>query len=76
MTELLRRAEAAGSPAVVLLGAPQYYARFGFEPAGPAGIVYPPVGRNDAHFQLRRLTAYAPSLRGRFRYCWESSDTE
>jgi putative acetyltransferase len=39
MTELLGRAERAGLPFVVLLGNPDYYGRFGFEPSGPLGIV-------------------------------------
>jgi putative acetyltransferase len=71
MTELIRRADEAGWPGIVLLGAPGYYKRFGFEPAGPAGIVYPPVGRENPHFQLRRLAGWRPSLRGDFTYCWE-----
>lgn len=71
MAELLGRAEAQGWPAVVLLGAPAYYGRFGFEPSGPLGITYPPVGPDNPHFQVRRLTGYDPSLRGDFTYCWE-----
>jgi predicted N-acetyltransferase YhbS len=74
MTELLRRAEAQGWRAVVLLGAPAYYGRFGFEPSGPLGIVYPPVGPDNPHFQVRRLPGFAPSLRGEFTYCWEGSE--
>jgi putative acetyltransferase len=71
MTELLGRAERAGTPLVVLLGSPAYYARFGFEPSGPSGISYPPVGRDDPHFQVRWLAGRDPTLRGAFRYCWE-----
>jgi putative acetyltransferase len=71
MRELLDRAEASGYPLVVLLGNPAYYGRFGFEPSGPLGISYVPVGEGDPHFQVRRLTAYDPSYRGRFTYCWE-----
>jgi putative acetyltransferase len=71
MRELLDRAEASGYPLVVLLGNPAYYSRFGFEPAGPLGIAYLPVGEGDPHFQVRRLTAHDPSYRGRFTYCWE-----
>ena len=68
--ELLRLAELSGEPMVLLLGSPAYYGRFGFEPAGPLGIIYPPVGDNPA-FQARRLENYDPSLRGDFVYCWE-----
>ncbi len=71
MFELLRRAEAAGFPLIVLLGSPGYYRRFGFEPSGPLNITYPPVGDNPA-FQARRLSSYDRSLQGEFTYCWES----
>ena len=72
MTELLQRAEDAGWPAVVLLGNPQYYERFGFEHAGRTGVVYPLVGSESPYFQLRRLSLYTPSLEGSFAYCWEA----
>lgn len=73
MAELLARADRQGWPAVVLLGDPAYYGRFGFEPAAPAGLWYGPTGHNDAHFQVRRLSAYDPGLRGRVQYCWEDA---
>lgn len=71
MRELLDRAEASKYPLVVLLGDPAYYGRFGFEPSGPLGISYPPVGEGNAQFQVRRLTTYDPSYHGRLTYCWE-----
>jgi putative acetyltransferase len=71
MTELLRRAQAAGLPLVVLLGDPRYYGRFGFEPSGPLDITYPPVGPQSPYFQVRRLPGYDASYRGTFTYCWE-----
>jgi putative acetyltransferase len=71
MRELLDRAEASEFPLVVLLGDPAYYGRFGFEPSGPLGISYLPVGEGNPHFQVRRLTTYDPSYHGRFTYCWE-----
>lgn len=71
MHEVIAQAEAAGWPAVVLLGAPAYYSRFGFEPAWREGIVYPPMPPKDPHFQLRRLSTYKGSIAGSFRYCWE-----
>ncbi len=69
--ELIRRADEQGWPLVLVLGDPGYYRRFGFEPSGPYGIVYPPVGEDDPHFQVRRLGAFDSTLRGPFRYCWE-----
>jgi predicted N-acetyltransferase YhbS len=71
MTGLLGRAESAGLPLVVLLGAPAYYGRFGFEPSGPLGITYRPVGPDNPDFQVKRLSAYDASLHGEFAYCWE-----
>jgi putative acetyltransferase len=71
MTELLRRADQAGVPLVLVLGEPAYYSRFGFEPSGPLDISYPPVGPNNPYFQVRRLATYEPSYRGAFTYCWE-----
>ena len=72
--ELLTIADGAGWPMAVLLGDPAYYQRFGFEPAATFGIVYPPVGRDNPHFQVRRLRAYDESCRGTFRYCWEQPE--
>ena len=72
MPELLAQAEAEAWPAVVLLGNPDYYGRFGFEPAGPLGLTYAPVPPELPHFQIRRLSRYTPSLRGTFVYCWEA----
>lgn len=72
MNAMLAGAEAAGWPFVVLLGDPAYYARFGFEPAGPRGIVYEPVGADSVHFQIRTFQADdLHDRRGTFRYCWE-----
>lgn len=72
MTVLLERAEEQRWPAVVLLGDPAFYSRFGFEPAGRHGLIYAPVGEERPYFQLRRLSTFDPSTRGVFRYCWES----
>ncbi len=58
-------------PLLLLLGDPVYYERFGFEPAWPLGIHYPPVDRHNPNFMARRLPGYDRSLRGEFRYCWE-----
>jgi putative acetyltransferase len=67
MDALLTAADAANVPLVVLLGAPQYYSRFGFRPALDFGVASPNPRWGDA-FQARPLTAYTPSLAGRFRY--------
>jgi putative acetyltransferase len=67
MHAVLAAADALDAPAVALLGDPRYYARFGFEPAESLGVS-PPQPEWGAHFQVRRLTAWSPSLSGRFRY--------
>jgi putative acetyltransferase len=72
MTELLRRAEGAALPLVVLLGLLTYYERFGFEASGPLGISYRSVGDGNPHFQVRRFAGCDPSYRGDFTYCWEA----
>jgi putative acetyltransferase len=58
-------------PLLVLLGLPAFYGRFGFEPAGPLGLSYPPAGAGNPHFQARRLPGWSAALRGEFGYCWE-----
>jgi putative acetyltransferase len=69
---LVHAAEDRHWPLLVLLGDPAFYGRFGFEPAGPLGLSYPPVGAGNPHFQARRLAGYAAALRGEFSYCWEN----
>ena len=67
MDALLTAADAANVPLVVLLGAPQYYSRFGFRPAKELGVIAPEPEWGDA-FQARPLTAYTESVAGRFEY--------
>lgn len=67
MHGVLAAADALGEPAVVLLGDPGYYRRFGFVPARPLGV-WPPDPGWAEHFQVRRLTTWDGSLRGTFRY--------
>jgi putative acetyltransferase len=67
MNALLAAADAADVPLIVLLGAPQYYSRFGFRPATELGVIPPEPEWGDA-FQARPLTAYTESLGGRFQY--------
>ena len=67
MGALLDAADAADVPLIVLLGAPQYYSRFGFRPAESLGVI-PPEREWGEAFQARPLTAYEDSLAGRFQY--------
>jgi predicted N-acetyltransferase YhbS len=71
MWELVHRAADRRWPLLVLLGEPAFYARFGFEPAGPLGLTYAPAGAGSPHFLARRLDDYDARLRGTFTYCWE-----
>jgi putative acetyltransferase len=69
--ELLERVIAAsdtrGSPLICLLGDPKLYERFGFGPASERGIEAPDESWG-IHFQVRTLSAYDPSMTGRFAY--------
>ena len=67
MEALLAAADAADVPLVVLLGAPQYYGRFGFRPAKELGVI-PPEPAWGEGFQARALTAYTDSFAGPFQY--------
>ena len=64
---LLAAADAADVPLVGLLGAPDYYRRFGFRPSAELGVLAPEPGWGDA-FQVRLLNAYTASVVGPFRY--------
>jgi putative acetyltransferase len=67
MYAVLGAADALGFPLVGLVGAPEYYGRFGFEPATRLGIE-PPDPTWAEHFQVRTLAAFPPGIRGVFRY--------
>jgi putative acetyltransferase len=67
MDALLAAADAANVPLIVLLGAPQFYSRFGFRPAEELGVISPEREWGTA-FQARPLTAYTNSVAGQFRY--------
>ena len=67
MDALLAAADAADVPLIILLGAPQYYSRFGFRPAKELGVIPPEPEWGDA-FQARALTAHTESVAGRFQY--------
>ncbi len=61
---VLGAAEARGESAVILLGSPAYYSRFGFRLAAEFGIT-PPVPEWAPHFQAR---LFGPTPSGAFRY--------
>jgi putative acetyltransferase len=67
MHAVLGAADACDVAAVVLLGEPAFYGRFGFEPAARWGI-RPPDPSWEPAFQVRRLTTWDDRLRGEFRY--------
>ena len=67
MDALLAAADAADVTLIVLLGAPQYYSRFGFRSATELGVIPPEPEWGDA-FQARPLTAYTDSVAGQFQY--------
>ena len=67
MNALLAAADGADVSLIVLLGAPQYYSRFGFRPANELGVIPPEPEWGDG-FQARPLTAYTDSVAGRFQY--------
>jgi putative acetyltransferase len=67
MAEGLERAAATEYPLVVLLGHPEYYPRFGFEPAGGFGVDAPWKVPPEA-WMVRPLPAYRPDVRGLVTY--------
>ena len=67
MEALLAAADAADVPLIALLGAPEYYRRFGFRPAKELGVT-PPEPEWGEGFQVRPLNAYTESVAGRFQY--------
>jgi putative acetyltransferase len=67
MHAVLGAGDAIGEPLVALLGDPAYYCRFGFV-LSDTHAIQPPVAQWKAHFQVRTLTRYTPSLAGTFRY--------
>jgi putative acetyltransferase len=55
-------------PAVVLLGHPSYYPRFGFVPARGLGLEPPAAAWPDAAWMGRRLPAWTDEVAGTVRY--------
>jgi len=67
--EVVRRADAAGDPFVVLEGDPRYYSRLGFEHSVPHGIdITLPSWAPPEAAQVLLLTHHDPALRGRVVY--------
>lgn len=67
MHAVIAAADALDESLIGLLGHPDYYPRFGFQPAAALGIE-PEVPEWAPAFQARTLTHYRPGLTGRFRY--------
>jgi putative acetyltransferase len=65
METVIERARATSFPLIILLGHPTYYPRFGFRPAHELEIAFdaPPEA-----FMALALPAYAPGIKGRFRF--------
>ena len=55
-------------PALVLLGHPAYYPRFGFGSARDAGLQPPAAAWPDAAWMARRLPAWSDGMRGTVHY--------
>jgi putative acetyltransferase len=65
--ESLDRAAATDFPLVVVLGHPDYYPRFGFEPGAARGIV-DPYGVPPEAWMVHLLPAYTPDAHGLVTY--------
>ncbi len=68
ITAALNLAMARGVPAIVLLGQPAYYPRFGFVSARSVGLEPPAQAWPDAAWMARLLPAWTEDLRGTVRY--------
>lgn len=56
-----------GCPFIVVVGHPEYYPRFGFEPARPLGID-PPFDVPDEAWMARKLPRYTDEAKGTVKY--------
>ena len=68
ITASLSLAMARAIPAVVLLGHPSYYPRFGFVSARSVGLLPPADAWPDAAWMARLLPAWSDDFRGTVRY--------
>lgn len=64
--EIQKRAAQSGERAILLLGEPEYYRRFGYVPAIPSGIIPSDPSWGDYFLVLNLSTMSLP--RGNFRY--------
>lgn len=67
ITEGLRRAKYAGHKAVIVLGNPNFYTRFGFEPAISYDII-PPAGMSEDAFLVANLGSETLHTKGQVYY--------
>jgi predicted N-acetyltransferase YhbS len=67
MGAALERCRRDGAAAVVLVGSPAYYRRFGFRPAREVGL-YPPGHWRDDVWLARLLPAWTPAATGTVHY--------
>jgi putative acetyltransferase len=68
MSATIGLAIARAVPALVLLGHPEYYPRFGFQPARGVGLLPPADAWPDAAWMARPLPAWTDAMRGTVRY--------
>ena len=66
--EALERAESTAFPLVVVVGHPDYYPRFGFDPASAYGVTCPYDGVPPEAWMAYILPAYEPGTRGTVIY--------
>jgi putative acetyltransferase len=64
---VLGAADALGHTMVGVLGSPDWFGRFGFQPSHELGIEAPEAWWGD-NFQVRRLTTASDQMTGRFAY--------
>jgi putative acetyltransferase len=67
LTESLRRARETDFPLVIVVGHPDYYPRFGFEPARALGLEAPFEVPSEA-WMAYRLPAYTSAATGTVTY--------
>jgi predicted N-acetyltransferase YhbS len=68
MTAAMSLAVARAIPALVLLGHPAYYQRFGFVAARGLGLLPPAEAWPDSAWMTRLLPAWTDACRGTVRY--------
>jgi putative acetyltransferase len=67
-SEAIESAEMTAFPLVVVLGHPDYYPRFGFDPASAYGIACPYPDVPPEAWMAYTLPAYEPGIRGTVAY--------